>query len=76
MEKQKKYPIKRVIHFTDRQITVLQNWAQYATIAEVATNLQISENTVQTQLKRMRKKLGVTRTFDVYKYAQERGWLE
>lgn len=59
------------IRFTKRQLTILKLWAKCNTIAEVAMNLQISVNTVQTQLKRMRKKLGVTRTFDLYKYAQE-----
>ena len=59
------------IQFTDKQLTILKLWAQCDTIAEVAVKLQLSVNTVQTQLKRMRKKLGVTRTFDLYKYAQE-----
>lgn len=74
-DKQNNPSKKGQVEFTDRQIAVLKSWADCATIAEVAVTLGLSENTVQTQLKRMRKKLGVNRTFDVYKHVLKRGLL-
>jgi len=75
MKKENKHSDKATIRFTDHQLKVLQCWADSATIAEAATKLRISENTMQTLLKRMRKKLGVTRTFDVYRYVKEQGYI-
>jgi DNA-binding CsgD family transcriptional regulator len=62
---------KENVYFTKRQLAILRSWADSPTIASAAERLHISEHTVQTILKRMRKKLDVSRTFDVYKYAVE-----
>lgn len=61
--------------FTPNQINILRLWAQKPGIAQVASELGLSLNTVQTQLSRMRKKLGVNRTFEVYMHALENGYL-
>lgn len=61
--------------FTTRQLLILQLWAEHSKIRNIADELGLSEHTVQTHLKRMRRKLGVHRTFDVYKYAKERQLL-
>lgn len=62
---------KKQVHFTPRQLEVLSLWAHKATVTEVAAALGTSKHTVYTQLKRMRKKLGVKRTISVYIYAKK-----
>lgn len=59
------------IHFTEHQILIIQMWAQYPKIKHIAEELELSEHTVQTHLKRLRRKLGVSRTFEVYRYLKE-----
>lgn len=61
--------------FTVHQLLILKTWADQPSIREVAVELNLSENTVQTHLRRMRKKVGVSRTFDVWQYVKERGLL-
>lgn len=56
--------------FTQHQITIMRIWAEQPGITHIAHKLNLSEHTVQTHLKRMRRKLGVSRTFDVYQYLQ------
>lgn len=53
--------------FTEWQVNVIKSWSKYETISEAAEELGISEHTLNTHLKRMRKKLNVTKTFQVYK---------
>lgn len=60
------------VHFTEHQLLILQLWSEHARIKQVAEEMDLSEHTIQTHLKRMRRKLGVNRTFDVYKYVKER----
>lgn len=60
------------IQFTDHQLLIIQLWSEKARISQVAEELDLSEHTIQTHLKRMRRKLGVRRTFDVYRYVKER----
>ncbi len=43
-------------------------WAELGSAAAVAQTLGISIHTVQTQMKRMRKRLGVKRSWMVYEY--------
>lgn len=52
--------------FTDRQLEIIFEWAENKSTALAAEKLNISEHTLHTHLKRMRRKLGVNRTFDVY----------
>lgn len=59
------------VNFTSRQIRVIEAWAKYPTIAIASEELKISEHTFQTHLRRMRKKIKVTRTFDVYNYLKK-----
>lgn len=61
--------------FTAHQLLVLKTWAEQPSIKRVAAELNLSENTVQTHLRRMRRKLGVSRTFDVWQYASNEGLL-
>jgi DNA-binding CsgD family transcriptional regulator len=58
------------LKFTERQQNIIQAWARYPTIAEAAEALSISEHTFQTHLRRMRRKIAVNRTFDLYRYMQ------
>lgn len=66
----------KLIPFTDRQLEILQLWSEQPKIKNIGEVLGISESTVQTQLKRMRNKLNVSRTFDVYKYALDHDLLD
>jgi len=63
------------INFTDHQVLIIQLWSECPRIKEIANILELSEQTVQTHLKRMRAKLNVKRTFEVYKYMQENGMI-
>lgn len=54
--------------FTPFQIRIIELWAEQETISALAEKINRSEHTVQTHLKRMRKKINVSRTFDVYRY--------
>lgn len=58
------------LKFTERQQNIVRAWAKYPTIAEAAKALDISEHTFQTHLRRMRRKVDVNRTFDLYQYMQ------
>lgn len=60
---------------TDRELIVLKHWSELATEDAIADALSLSPHTIHTHLRRMRKKLNVRRTFDVYKHAMEKGWL-
>ena len=62
---------QRQVIFTQKQLEVIELWSEKGSVSEVANTLGISKHTVYTKLKRMRKKLNVNRTFDVYKYAKE-----
>ena len=64
------------VTFTAHQLLILELWAENTNLEQVATQMGLSLHTVHTHLKRMRKKLGVGRTFELWKYAQQQGWLE
>lgn len=70
MEIERKLKLLKV-KFTDRQLEVINCWSEANNEREVATTLGIGENSVHTHLRRMRKKLGVKKTFMVYKYAKD-----
>jgi DNA-binding NarL/FixJ family response regulator len=54
--------------FTKRQIEVMEAWSACTSMAEIADHLEVSEHTVHTHLRRLRAKLKVHRTVDVYLY--------
>jgi DNA-binding CsgD family transcriptional regulator len=72
MERKEFPPSTETIHFTQHQIKIIQIWAEQPSISQAAQKLNLSEHTVQTHLKRMRNKLGVSRSFDVYRYMKSR----
>lgn len=61
----------QIISFTDRQIEIINSWVEYKSVAMAAEKLDIKEETFHTHLKRMRKKVSVHRTLDVYLYMKE-----
>lgn len=61
--------------FTEKQLAVIRQWSEQPSEAKIAEALGISEHTVHTHLRRLRAKLGVKRTFEVYKYLVERELL-
>lgn len=63
------------VHFTAHQLAVIRAWSDYETAPEAAVALGLKENTFKTHLKRMRGKLQVSRTFDVYKHLKENSLL-
>ena len=74
MEEQKKEN-GNAPEFTADQLLILKTWAEQPGIRQVAAELNLAENTVQTHLRRMRSKLGVSRTFDVWQHVKEQGLL-
>lgn len=62
--------------FTARQLDIIRCWSNLPNEAAIAQALGLSEHTVHTHLRRMRQKLGVNRTFDVYKYLIGKGFLK
>lgn len=71
-----KHKNKNTHLITPRQVEVMAAWAKYATKAELAQQLGISEHTVHTHLRRLRTKLKVQRTLDVYVYLLRHNYLE
>ncbi|MBX2927117.1 MAG: helix-turn-helix transcriptional regulator [Saprospiraceae bacterium] len=63
------------LHFTERELEVLREWAANDLNASAAHRLGIKSRTLETHLSNMRRKLGVRRTVDVVLYARERGWV-
>ncbi|WP_170110568.1 LuxR C-terminal-related transcriptional regulator [Flavilitoribacter nigricans] len=61
--------------FTERQRAIVKAWAKHPTIAQASEALGISEHTFQTHLRRMRSKVNVNRTFDLYRYMQQHQML-
>lgn len=56
------------IVFTDRQIEIIEGWSNTSSIGLLSKQLGIQESTVQTHLRRLRARLKVQRTVDVYLY--------
>lgn len=75
MERKEHTPSSETIAFTQHQVKIIRTWAEQPSILHAAQKLNLSEHTVQTHLKRMRSKLEVNRTFDVFLYMQERELL-
>lgn len=67
---------KRRISYSERQIEVIKLWAETDSSTEAAKKLGISEHTYLSHLKRLRKKIGVNRTFHVFYHMQQSGLLE
>ena len=63
---------KKEVPFTERQLLIMKLWEELENTEEIALKLGVSVNTIVTHLRRMREKLGVKRTFEVYKYIKER----
>jgi len=61
--------------FSDRELEVLRVWSSTDSTEYATSTLGISERTIETHLKNMRRKLGVRRTMDVVLFAKERGWV-
>lgn len=59
------------VKFTERQKNIVRAWAAHATIADAAQAMGISEHTFQTHLRRMRKKIDASRSFEVYTYLKK-----
>jgi two-component system response regulator DesR len=60
---------------TDREHDVLAASADGATIAEVATQLHLSEGTVRNYLSTAIQKLGVRNRVEAARLAERKGWL-
>ena len=63
----------RTICLSNRQLAVIQAWGTTPDPAAVANQLHISIHTVHTHLKRMRRKLGVRKTVQVWLYVRGEG---
>lgn len=63
------------VQFTTRQKEIVRAWAKYPTIAQASAAMDISEHTFQTHLRRLRRKIQVNRTFDVYEYMKQKELL-
>ncbi|WP_367390278.1 LuxR C-terminal-related transcriptional regulator [Lewinella sp. LCG006] len=61
--------------FTKRQLDVLTIWSEVAGEDMIADRMGLSKHTVHTLLRRARHRVGAKRTFDAYKYALDRGWI-
>ena len=61
---------------TDREQTILLQLAQGASNKEVANTLDISVRTVETHRKNIKRKLGITSTAGLTRYALEHGVLQ
>ncbi len=59
------------IKFTERELVILGRWAEGHRIDQIAAECSISKHTVRMHLRKMRLKLNVSRTFDVYRYARD-----
>lgn len=66
---------ENTIHFTPHQVRVIKKWASLKSSTKAAESLGIGEQTILTHLRRMRLKLGVKRTVDVYIYMVEKNLL-
>jgi LuxR family maltose regulon positive regulatory protein len=63
------------VGLTDRELVVLRGLADDAELAEVAARLDVSHNTVKTQVRSTYRKLGVRRRADAVSRARELGLL-
>lgn len=63
------------VGLTEREVVVLRELADDAELAEVAARLQVSHNTVKTQVRSTYRKLGVRRRADAVSRARELGLL-
>ncbi|TXB69452.1 helix-turn-helix transcriptional regulator [Phaeodactylibacter luteus] len=62
-------PETPTVYFTPHQLHILEVWSNNRTLEDTATACGLSVHTINTHLKRMRKRAGVNRTFDLWKYA-------
>lgn len=66
-ERSKEKPARSA--FSKRQLDVIESWGKSFDPEAVAQELGIKVNSIQTHLRRMRKKLGVKRTVEVWEYS-------
>jgi len=58
------------IKFSKRQLEVIGFWGKSFDPVLVAREMEIKVSTVQTHLRRMRKKIGVKKTIEVWEYVK------
>ncbi|MGB0430508.1 MAG: response regulator transcription factor [Bacteroidia bacterium] len=63
------------IEFTEREFEIVKLTAKLLTVKEISAELFISVNTVKTHRKNIQKKIGVTSSNGITKYAIEHGWV-
>ncbi|MEN0050612.1 MAG: LuxR C-terminal-related transcriptional regulator [Bacteroidota bacterium] len=61
--------------FSDRELEILKVWKDLDTTGKAANALGISERTLETHLRNMRRKLQVKRSMDVVLHARDQGWI-
>lgn len=69
-------PARGAGHLTNREQTILLQLAQGKSNKEVAIALDISVRTVETHRKNLKKKLGISSTAGLTRYAIEHGVLQ
>lgn len=57
--------------FSKRQLEVIDRWGKSFDPVLVAREMEIKVSTVHTHLKRMRKKIGVRKTVEVWEYVMQ-----
>jgi DNA-binding CsgD family transcriptional regulator len=60
--------------FTERQIEIISHWAETPSAQEVADRMNLSKNTINVQLNRMRVKLKAKKTVEVLLFLQQNGF--
>lgn len=61
--------------FSKRELMVLRTWVALHSTKDAAEKLAISERTLETHLKNIRRKVDMNRTMDVVLFAKSKGWL-
>lgn len=61
--------------FTERELLVLATWVSLNSTKAAADQLDITERTLETHLKNIRKKANMNRTMDVVLLAKAKGWI-
>ncbi len=60
--------------FTERQMEIINHWAETPSAQEVADRMNLSKNTVNVHLGRMRTKLNAKKTVEVLLFLQQNGF--
>lgn len=67
--------VLRPTALSDRELVVLEHLARGLAVAQIASELHVSPNTVKTQLRSVYRKLGVRRSADALQESRRRGIL-